>query len=145
MRFFAVNMPFQEVRISMYRKAGVHIGNLALLGGHVWIDMYAPVTLEDNVLLAGYNFILTHSWIGTGGKPLFGAVTIKRGAQIGLRAIIMPGVTVGRGAVVGAGSVVTRDVPDGVTVAGSPAKPTKKTVEQEMFEKYLIPLGENEN
>ncbi len=41
---------------------------------------------------------------------------------IGARSIIMPGVTVHDGSIVGAGSVVTRDVPSGVIVAGNPAK-----------------------
>jgi len=48
---------------------------------------------------------------------------IKKGASIGTSATILGGVTVGEGALVGAGSVVTRDVPDGATVAGNPARP----------------------
>ena len=41
---------------------------------------------------------------------------------IGTRALIMPGVTVGKGAAIGAGSVVTKDVPEFAIVAGCPAK-----------------------
>jgi maltose O-acetyltransferase len=37
-------------------------------------------------------------------------------------AIVLPGVTIGENAVVGAGSVVTRDVPRGLVVAGNPAR-----------------------
>jgi maltose O-acetyltransferase len=51
------------------------------------------------------------------GKP----VRIGRHVWIGGAAIILPGITIGDDAVVGAGSVVTRDVPPGVTVFGSPA------------------------
>lgn len=52
------------------------------------------------------------------GKP----VKIGRNVWIGGGAIILPGVTVGDDAIIGAGSVVTRDVPAGVTVMGNPAR-----------------------
>ena len=47
---------------------------------------------------------------------------IEYGASLGSGAVILGGVTVGAGALVGAGAVVTRDVPPGGTVAGSPAR-----------------------
>ncbi len=50
------------------------------------------------------------------------AVTVGDQAWIGAGARILRGVAVGRGAVVGAGAVVTRSVPDGVIVAGNPAR-----------------------
>ncbi|MCE2563791.1 sugar O-acetyltransferase [Komagataeibacter sp. FNDCF1] len=53
------------------------------------------------------------------GRP----VTIGRNVWIGGGAILLPGITVGDHAIIGAGSVVTRDVPSGVTVAGNPARP----------------------
>ena len=52
------------------------------------------------------------------GKPVF----IGENVWIGGGAIILPGVTVGDDAIVGAGAVVTRDVPNGATVAGNPAR-----------------------
>jgi acetyltransferase-like isoleucine patch superfamily enzyme len=47
---------------------------------------------------------------------------VKQKASIGSNATILCGVTVGKGSIVGAGSVVTGDVPEGVIVAGNPAK-----------------------
>jgi acetyltransferase-like isoleucine patch superfamily enzyme len=51
---------------------------------------------------------------------------VKRGASIGSGATILANVTIGENALVGAGSVVTKDVPDNVIVAGNPAKILRK-------------------
>lgn len=84
------------------------------------------VTLEDDVFIGhGVLFIndshpsveatLNKTW-------KMENVTVKTGASIGSGAIIMAGVTIGRKAVVGAGAVVTKDVKDGETVVGIPAR-----------------------
>ncbi|MBV8091816.1 MAG: acyltransferase [Acetobacteraceae bacterium] len=49
-------------------------------------------------------------------------VRVEAEADIGVNAVLLPGVTVGRGAIVGAGSIVTRDVPPYTKVAGVPAR-----------------------
>jgi UDP-2-acetamido-3-amino-2,3-dideoxy-glucuronate N-acetyltransferase len=49
-------------------------------------------------------------------------VVVRRGASIGARAVVLPGVVVGCWALVGAAAVVTRDVPDFALVAGTPAR-----------------------
>ena len=46
---------------------------------------------------------------------------VRKGAQIGVNVTLLPYVTIGRGAIIGAGSVVTRDVPDGMIAYGNPA------------------------
>jgi acetyltransferase-like isoleucine patch superfamily enzyme len=47
---------------------------------------------------------------------------VSEGVSIGSNATIMCGITIGKGSIIGAGSVVTKDVPEGVIVAGNPAK-----------------------
>ena len=51
---------------------------------------------------------------------------IGDGVWIGMRAMILPGVTIGEGAVIAAGSVVTKDVPPYTLVGGNPAREIKK-------------------
>ena len=53
---------------------------------------------------------------------LCGGVAIGFGAFVGAGAIVITGQRIGVGAIVGAGAVVTADVPDGVVVAGNPAR-----------------------
>jgi len=48
---------------------------------------------------------------------------VKKGASVGSGSTVLCGITIGENAMVGAGSVVTRDVPAGSTVAGNPAEP----------------------
>jgi maltose O-acetyltransferase len=52
------------------------------------------------------------------GKP----ITIGSDVWVGGGALILPGVRIGSAAVIGAGSVVTKDVPDGVFAAGNPCR-----------------------
>ena len=49
-------------------------------------------------------------------------VRVGNGADIGVNAVLLPGVTIGEGAIIGAGAVVTRDVPAYAIAAGVPAK-----------------------
>jgi maltose O-acetyltransferase len=59
------------------------------------------------------------------GAELGRPVTIGRNVWIGGGAIILPGITIGDDSVIGAGSVVTRNVPAGVTARGNPARVAK--------------------
>ncbi|WP_146585895.1 sugar O-acetyltransferase [Puniceibacterium confluentis] len=95
--------------------------------GCVFLDVCA-ITIGEKTAIGPYVQILTADHPRDGatrdaglefGRP----VTIGRNVWIGGGAVILPGVSIGDDAIIGAGSVVTRDVPAGVTVAGSPARP----------------------
>lgn len=58
---------------------------------------------------------------------------ILRAARIGGNVTLCPGITVGENAVIGAGSVVTRDVPDGTLVLGNPARIVRRVSPDEML------------
>ena len=82
------------------------------------------VEIEDNVLIGPEVKIATvdHDFSNRHNLMHFAKVTIRNNAWVGIGAIILPGVTIGRNAVVAAGAVVTKDVPDNAVVAGNPAK-----------------------
>lgn len=60
------------------------------------------------------------------GKP----VDIGADVWVGGGALILPGVRIGSRAVIGAGSVVTRDIPDGVFAAGNPCRVIREITEE---------------
>jgi acetyltransferase-like isoleucine patch superfamily enzyme len=129
MRFLGMYAPSRSIRVAMYRKAGVRIGKISEFGSHIFIDIYeyARVSIGDNVILAGFDQILTHSALMSGynEKEDFRPVVIKDGARIGVGVIILAGVTIGQGSVIGAGAVVTTNIPPYCLAVGVPAKPVK--------------------
>lgn len=87
----------------------------------------APIYIGSRVDVGpGVEFITGSHVMGTSerraGNGTAKSITIGNGCWIGAKSIILGGVSVGPGSVVAAGSIVTRDVPANVLVAGVPAK-----------------------
>lgn len=94
---------------------GVHIEDNVFIGHNVTFinDKYPRATNEDGTMQNETDWKVEETHI-------------KKGASIGSSSTILCGVTIGENAIVGAGSVVTKDVAEGVIVAGVPARIIKK-------------------
>ena len=112
---------------------GVKIGKDVKLGYGIYLDVdgTSRLTINDNASIMAECLLLLHrrdlktyrSGILQHDLPYLKLeIRIEENASIGMRSIILPGVTIGKGAVVGAGSVVTKDVPPYTVVVGNPAK-----------------------
>lgn len=112
-----------------YVGPGVRIGDRVKLQNHALV--YEPAVLEDGVFI-GPAVVLTND-LYPRSTGVDGAlkrpddwdalgVTVREGASVGARAVVVAGRTVGRWALVGAGATVTADVPDHALVVGTPAR-----------------------
>ena len=98
----------------------------------------AGIEIEDNVMIgSGVHIYCANHRFDNAETPLIDQghyeskpVILKNGCWIGAKAIILPGVVVGKNSVVGAGSIVTKDIPSGVVAVGNPAKVIKKIGEK---------------
>jgi acetyltransferase-like isoleucine patch superfamily enzyme len=110
------------------------LGGTCRIGARVWIGPQAyldarSLVIEDEVGIGPGVRILGSAHTGVPLEvPVIHTdlevepVRIERGADVGVNAVVLPGVTIGHGSIVGAGAVVTDDVPPLAIVAGVPAR-----------------------
>lgn len=120
--------------INVEKGAYFGLGNEIEIGDHSGIgvdcQLWGPIRIGRDVMMGPEVVILTNNhrfdrvdvpMRGQGFSPPE-PVTIQDDVWIGHRAMIMPGVTIGKGAIIAAGAVVTRDVPEYAIVGGVPAR-----------------------
>lgn len=116
----------EEIWIDDYKKMGMKIGdNCSIQPGvvfdysHCWM-----INIGNNVTIAPQAYLLTHdaSTKNIIGYTKVGSINIEDNVFIGARALIMPGVTIGKNSIIGANSVITKSIPEDVVVYGNPAK-----------------------
>lgn len=110
-----------------------------LVGNHVEIGVSDSISrgsggttiLEDYVKIDSLTYVahdvhLHKNVVLTSGVVVGGFVEAMEGAYIAINAVIRNRVTIGRNSFVGMGAIVTKSVPDGITVVGNPARPFEK-------------------
>ncbi len=108
---------------------GVSIGDRCKLQNYA--NVFHGSVVEDEVFI-GPLAVLTNDRFPRAASPdgslkndadwEVEGIVVHRGASIGARAVVLPGVDVGQWAIIGAGAVVIRDVPAHRVVAGNPAR-----------------------
>ncbi|GBC63832.1 acetyltransferase [Desulfonema ishimotonii] len=124
--------PDRKIRLSVWSgradRGHIRIGSYCLICPGVRMGSSHGISVGDNCMVASGVYITDSDWHGVYNRTDTGKsapVRILENAWIGDSAIICKGVTIGRNSIVGAGSVVTRDVPENVIVAGNPATVVK--------------------
>jgi acetyltransferase-like isoleucine patch superfamily enzyme len=98
------------------------IGGLTKIQAMAYITSYS--TLEEQVFIAPCVQTANDNFMGRTEQrhELRKGPTIRRGARVGVGAVLCPAVEIGAEAFVGAGAVVVKDVPPRVVVVGNPAR-----------------------
>lgn len=101
---------------------GMKVGENTAVALMVMMDIMYPekISIGRNSII-GYNTtILAHEYLIE--EYRLGEVQIGSNVMIGANTTILPGVIIGDGAIVSAGSLITKDVPEGAFVGGNPAQ-----------------------
>ncbi len=109
---------------NFFDPSGITIGEDTIIGDHAFLDGRDALRVGSHVDIAGSVMIYNseHDLEKEDFSARLEPVEIGDYVFIGPRAIILPGVKIGKGAVIAAGAVVTKDVPEFSIVGGVPAK-----------------------
>jgi putative colanic acid biosynthesis acetyltransferase WcaF len=111
------------------------VGDHCWIGQGVGIDNLADVRIGSHVCLSQQVYLCTgsHDYRRRSFDLITQPIEIGDGVWLGVRALILPGVTVGTNAIAAGGSVVVKGVPAGTIVAGQPARalPVSRSVPTE--------------
>ena len=120
----------------------ISVGENFYTNHNVTILDAAKVTFGDNVFIAPNCVFSTaghaiDSEQRNRGLEIALPITVGDGVWIGANVSVLPGVTIGSNTVIGAGSVVNKDIPDGVIACGNPCRVIRKITEADK-KKYPV-------
>ena len=141
---FVNKVPVADIRMDLYRRAGIKVDATSNIMMHVWVLQARDITIGPNCiigpfttldgrggLIIGRNVNVAGEVLTIGGhhvvdsetaEGILGKIVIEDNAWVAMRATILPGITVGEGAYVAAAALVNRDVEPYTLVGGVPAK-----------------------
>lgn len=123
----AYTCPVNNLRVFFHRQRGVHIGKNVFLGLRCTLDHAYPdyIYIDDNSILSGDVYIVAHNKPSVFFKrkiPSYVApVLISKNCFIGVRSVILPGVTIGKGSFIAGGAVISKSIPENSVAQGNPA------------------------
>lgn len=121
----------QSLRVRSARLKGYDIHRSVILERKLHLDRLYPggIHVGEHSLIASGVTILSHDHCKrVDGQPLLSDTYIGKRCFIAVNATILPGVRIGDEVVVGAGSVVSKNVPSNVIVAGNPARIIRENI-----------------
>ena len=114
-------------KISVGKNASLSLGS-GYINNNCEIRCSSSITIGENVAISSDVIIRDNDAHKIDGSLQVDPIVIGNHVWIGMRAIILKGVTIGDGAVIAAGAVVTHDVPPNTLVGGVPAKIIRQNV-----------------
>lgn len=120
----------------------VHVPETTHVGKGVIINAFAIVScdshISDNVLMQRRSVVSHDCYVGenttlAADAALAGFCSVGKNTFLGINVKLKQKTTIGNNTIIGIGSVVTRDLPDGIIAYGTPAKEVRKNVDGKIF------------
>ncbi|MEM6589891.1 MAG: NeuD/PglB/VioB family sugar acetyltransferase [Pseudomonadota bacterium] len=108
----AIIAPFASIQARAFVGRNVAVNTQAIIGHDVAVEPGAVISSQVN---------------------LGGGTRVGKGTYVGMGALVKEGLTLGSESIIGMGSVVHRDIPDGVIALGDPARPMRRNEDKKVF------------
>lgn len=128
-----VSSYLNRLRNARYRLFGVTIGERTVISSGAWLDCYrgkliigSGCRVTHGAKILSHDQTLSRIYGVDANLGIAGRTVLEDNVFIGMNAVVLPNVTIGKGSIIGAGTVVTADVPPGVVMAGNPMRMVKR-------------------